>query len=69
MTDVQTQEKPSSVKLVLAFAAVYLILGFDLSWDSIRHRNYSVVSIRGHTFSDCGRGSLSMGARARRGAP
>lgn len=27
MTDVQTQEKPSSVKLVLAFAAVYLIWG------------------------------------------
>lgn len=27
MTDVQTQEKPSGVKLVLAFAAVYLIWG------------------------------------------
>lgn len=27
MTDVQTQEKPSRVKLVLAFAAVYLIWG------------------------------------------
>ncbi|MGA9768853.1 MAG: EamA family transporter [Blastocatellia bacterium] len=27
MTDVQTQEKPSTVKLVLAFAAVYLIWG------------------------------------------
>ena len=27
MTDVQTQEKPSSLKLVLAFAAVYLIWG------------------------------------------
>src|ERR1044072_2847794 len=27
MTDIQTQEKPSTVKLVLAFAAVYLIWG------------------------------------------
>jgi drug/metabolite transporter (DMT)-like permease len=27
MTDVQTQEKPSSAKLVLAFAAVYLVWG------------------------------------------